>query len=475
MQKSGSRGTEVCIAGFSVLYLLCNEIFDNVFWQKGVWEMSKRPIIFSLLVVVTLLASGGVFAQGDTVLHVFGPAAIDVLGSFAPADVQAQVHEEVIGGYLDENPDVSDVAWDAQGPIEGGTTRLMTAHLAGEHIDVIACAANPTNGAYVRRGVLRDLTEDIAPFVDRFEPASLDAYTIGGRVYGIPVSTVSTSTFYYNVDAFNELGLEEPDTYEEFIELAAALDAGGYFPVLHQGKTVWMWPMWYFETAAQTMGDPIAKTVANLRGEASFTDAEDVEALARIGQFVDDGILARDSLSVDWDGMRSAFASQQSAIYYGGTWELPWIEANVIDFEWGVFEFPQLPDVPGTRGHGGGPDEGFCIYSRISDEMLPHAVAFLEYISRPDIANKHLGISSPLATSIKGVSVIESDIADDLRSNHFPNTVRFLDWIWPTEINDAFQGAIQGIVGGTITAEEGMTRVQSVFDDLVADGYSYDD
>ena len=437
--------------------------------------MSKRPIIFSLLVVVTLLAVGGVLAQDGVVLHVFGPAAIDTLGTFAPTDLQEVVQQEVLDGFLAENPGVSEVLWDAQGPIEGGTTRVMTAHLAGERMDVIVCAANPTNGAFVRRGVVRDITDNIQPWVDRFEPASLDAYTVGGKAYGIPVSTLSTSSFFYNTDVFNQLGLAEPDSYEELIEVAAVLDGAGYIPVLHQGKTVWMWPMWYFETAAQTMGDPITKTVSNLRGEASFTDPEDVEALARIGQFVDDGILDRDSLSVDWDGMRSAFASQQSAIYYGGTWELPWLEENVIDFEWGVFEFPQLPDVPGTRGHGGGPDDGFCIYSGISDDILPHAVAFLEYVSRPEVAEKHLGIAQPLAASIKGVTAIESEIADDLRSNHFPNTVRFLDWIWPTEINDAFQGAIQGMVGGTITAEEGMAQVQAVYDDLVFDGYSYDD
>jgi len=437
--------------------------------------MFKRVFLCSLVVVLTLLAFGTVAAQDGFVLHVFGPTSLDNLGSMAPDEIQAQVEQEVIDGYLAENPDVSDVVWDAQGPIDGGVTRLLTAHLAGERMDVIGCAANPTNGAYVRRGVLRDITDDIADWVDRFEPASLDAYTIGGRVYGIPVSPVSTSSFFYNVDVFNELGLAEPDSYDDFIAVAAALDEAGYVPVLHQGKNVWMWPMWYFETAAQTMGDSIAKTVQNLRGEAKFTDAPDVEALARIGQFVDDGILDRDSLSVDWDGMRSAFASQQSAVYYGGTWELPWIEANVVDFEWGVFEFPQLADVPGTRGHGGGPDSGYCIYSGVSEEALPHAVAFLEYLSRPDIADKHLGIMEPLATSIKGVTVVESAIADDLRSNHFPNTARFLDWIWPTEINDAFQSAIQGIVGGTITAEEGMASIQNVFDDLVFDGYSYDD
>ena len=437
--------------------------------------MLRKLLYSSFVLALVLLAIGGASAQDGQVLRIFGPTSVDLLGAFAPADVQKQVEEDISAGFLAENPELSDVIWDAQGHINDGVTRMLTAHLAGEDIDVIACAANPTNGAFVRRGVLRDITDDISDFVDRFEPASLDAYTVGGRVYGIPVSPLSTSSFFYNVDVFNELGLEEPDSYEDFIAAAAALDAAGYIPVLHQGKNGHMWPMWYFETAAQTMGDPIAKTVSNLRGEAMFTDAEDVEALARIGQFVDDGILERDSLSVDWDGMRSAFASQQSAIYYGGTWEMPWLEENVVDFEWGVFEFPQFSDVPGSRGHGGGPDGGFCIYSGINEESLPYAIAYLEYITRPEIANMHLGIVAPLASSVLGVSTVESDIADDLRSNHFPNTVRFLDWIWPTEINDAFQDAIQGIVGGTITAEEGLAQVQQAYDDLVFDGYSYDD
>ena len=253
--------------------------------------MLRRLLYCSLFAVLALLAVGSVAAQDAFVLHVFGPTSLDNLGSMAPDDVQAQVEQEVIDGFLAENPDVSDVTWDAQGPIEGGVTRLLTAHLAGERMDVIGCAANPTNGAYVRRGVLRDITDDIADWVERFEPASLDAYTIGGRVYGIPLSPVSTSSFFYNVDLFNELGLEEPDSYDDFIAVAAALDEAGYVPVLHQGKNVWMWPMWYFETASQTMGDSIAKTAQNLRGEAKFTDAPDVEALARIGQFVDDGIL----------------------------------------------------------------------------------------------------------------------------------------------------------------------------------------
>lgn len=413
-------------------------------------------------------------AQGEGVtLRVFGPSSLDQLAPQATEEQRQQIQQEVIDGFLAENPDVAEVVWDAQGPIEQGTTRLMTAHLAGEAIDLIACPANPTNGTFVRRGVVRDITAEIARFQDRIDPAALAAYTVGGKVYGVPISTLSTSTFFYNADVFSELGIEPPTTYEEFKTAAQTLTEGGYIPVLHQGKNPWMWPMWFFETSGQTMADPIAKTESNLRGETKFTDPEDVAALAAIGQFVTDGIVDGDSLTVDWDGMRSAFATGKSAIYYGGTWEIPWLEENVKDFAYGVFPFPKLEGTPGDPRHGGGPDNGICVYSGIAEENLPAAISFIEYLTRPEVASLYLATEAPIAASIVGVPVAETEIATSLRETTYPNTIRFLDWIWPTEINDAYQAAIQGVVGGTLTAEEGAAQVQQAYDDLVADGYTY--
>ncbi len=436
---------------------------------------------FFVLIVLTafVAAAPGVAtivraAQDEPVeLRVFGPSSLDQLAPQAPEADRQQIQQAVIEGFLAENPDVSGVVWDAQGPIEEATTRLMTAHLAGEPIDLIGCSANATNGTYVRRGVLRDITADIGEFQDRIDPAALAAYTVGGKVYGVPISTLSTSTFFYNADVFEELGISPPATYEELQTVAKTLSDGGYIPILHQGKNPWMWPMWYFETAAQTMSDPIAKTESNLRGETKFTDPEDVQALAAIGRFVADDILDGDSLTVDWDGMRSAFATQQSAIYYGGTWELPWLEENVKDFTYGVFPFPKLDDAPGEPGHGGGPDNGICIYSGIDEAHVPAAVKFIEYLTRPEVASEYLATEAPIAVSIAGVPVAETEVAKALRETTYPATIRFLDWIWPTEINDAYQAAIQGVVGGTLTAEEGAAQVQQAYDDLVADGYTY--
>ena len=437
-------------------------------------RLSVLIILTALVAAVPGLSTIGLAAQDAPIeLRVFGPSSLDQLAPQAPEEGRQQIQQAVIDGFLAENPDVSAVTWDAQGPIEEATTRLMTAHLAGEPIDLIACAANPTNGTYIRRGVVRDITADIAPFQDRIDPAALAAYTVGGKVYGIPISTLSTSTFFYNADLFEELGITPPATYEEFRTIAQTLSDAGHIPVLHQGKNPWMWPMWYFETAAQTMDDPIAKTESNLRGETKFTDPEDVQALAAIGRFAEDGILDRDSLTVDWDGMRSAFATQQSAIYYGGTWELPWLAENVQDFTYGVFPFPKLEETPGEPRHGGGPDNGICIYSGIDEAHLPAAVKFIEYLTRPDVASEYLATEAPIAASIKGVPVAEDEIARSLRETTYPATIRFLDWIWPTEINDAYQAAIQGVVGGTLSAEEGAAQVQQAYDDLVADGYTY--
>jgi raffinose/stachyose/melibiose transport system substrate-binding protein len=401
-------------------------------------------------------------------LRVFGPSSLDQLAPQQPPEAQRRIQREVFDGFLKENPDVKAIQWDAQGPQANGPQRLITARLAEQEMDLIACAANPTNGIYVRRNLLRPLDDQLAAFKDRIDPAALGAYTVDGKVYGVPISTMSTSTFFYNADLFDKLGLEPPASYDELKAALPKLRQAGVTPVLHQGANAPLWPMWYFETLAQVEADPIAKTQRNLAGEAKFTDAPDVQAFALIGQWVEDGILSKESLSVDMDGMRSAFANGKSAMYYGGTWEIPWLQENVKDFEWGVFPFPKMPAGANPPRHGGGPDNGICISSQIDSKHLPHAVKFIEYLTRPDVAAKYLEPEKPIAASIKDVAGVDEPYAEELRKTTYPDTIKFLDWIWPTEVTTAYQAAIAGVVGGKLSPEQAAASVQKAFDQLQA-------
>ncbi len=404
-------------------------------------------------------------------LKVFGGSVLDQLAPRQTPEDQKRIQEEVFSGFLAAYPElVSAIEWDAQGPQANAIERLMTARLAEEDMDLIACPAFYTNGAYVRRKLVMPITAEIKPFEDRIDAAALGAFTISGEVYGVPISTLSTSTIFYNVDLFAKLGIAPPATYEELKAAVPKFAEAGIIPLLHQGANSPMWPMWYFETFSQATEDPIAKTTANLEGTATFADAADVEAFRLIKQWVDDGVLSKDSLSVDQDGMRAAFSSGKSAMYYGGTWEVPSLQQTVKDFKWGVFAFPKMAGTPGSPKHGGGADNGICVSSSIAPERLDAAVAFIEYLTRPEVATLYLAPEQPIAASIKGVPSIEDAYAQELRATAFPATIKFLDWIWPAEVSSATASAIAGVVGGELTPEDAAASVQKVFADLKARG-----
>jgi raffinose/stachyose/melibiose transport system substrate-binding protein len=431
-------------------------------------SMSLR-IVAGLLGLGLITAPSVVLAEGIT-LKVFGGSSLDQLAPRQPPDEQKRIQKEVFDGFIKANPEVSAIEWDAQGPQSDAIQRLMTARLANQEIDLIACPAFYTNGAYVRRKLVMPITDKIKPFGDRIDSTALAAFTINGQVYGVPISTLSTSTIFYNVGLFQKLGVPVPATYEELKADVPKFKAAGVIPLLHQGSNTVMWPMWYFETLSQTTGDAIGKTQKNLDGIAKFTDPPDVEAFTLIKQWVDDGILSKDSLAVDMDGMRAAFAAGKSAMYYGGTWEIPSLQQSVKNFKWGVFPFPKMVGTPGSPHHGGGADNGICVSSSIAPTKLDAAIKFIEYLTRPEVATLYLAPEQPIAASIKGVPQVEDAYAVQLRKDAFPNTIKFLDWIWPSEVATATASAIAGVVGGTITPEQAAASVQTAFDDLKAHG-----
>ena len=53
--------------------------------------------------------------------------------------------------------------------------------------------------------------------------------------------------------------------------------------------------------------------------------------------------------------MRAAFAGGKSAMYYGGTWEVPSLQEGVKDFTWGVFAFPKMAGTPGEPSTAAAP------------------------------------------------------------------------------------------------------------------------
>ncbi|QQA41772.1 ABC transporter substrate-binding protein [Pelagovum pacificum] len=405
-------------------------------------------------------------AHAET-LVVFGPSSWDTFAPGAPEEVVQEVTDELDARFMEAHPEVTEITHDSRGTIADGLARLRNAQLAGDQVDVVVCAANPVNTSYARLGLIDPVGDVVEGMGDVFTEGSVENFTIDGTVWGVPISAVNLTTFFYNKEVFDAAGIEEPTTYEEFVAAVPALEEQGVIPVVHQGKNAWMWPLYYMSSLAQTTGnDQLGQVESVLAGEGSFTDPESLEALQLTWGWVEDGLLDPQSNELDENQMKSVFYSGRAAAYFGGSWDVPAVEVNA-PFEWGVFKFPKYEDQPGEPVAFGGAESGLCISSTSPNKEL--AAAYIEFAASDDQLGLLLDPLTPLATSHVAMEGASDPIAEDLRS-YLPAD-KFLDWVWPRELTTTIQNEVQSMMGGTITPEEAAENMQAKFDEMVEAGW----
>lgn len=104
-------------------------------------------------------------------------------------------------------------------------TSLVEAGLAGNGPDFQLSVARTDPLNYAMRGLLYDLTkfDDYNDIIKRFSNNATVPYKYNGGVYGLP-STESFSMMFIRTDVFNELRLEIPKTWDEFINCAKIIN-----------------------------------------------------------------------------------------------------------------------------------------------------------------------------------------------------------------------------------------------------------
>ena len=105
--------------------------------------------------------------------------------------------------------------------VQGG---LIEAVLAGKAPDVAINVARGQPVNLASRGALMDLTQftELSQVSERFTDDALIPYSYDGGVYALPM-TQTYQTMFYRTDIFRELGLEVPQTWDEFMDVAAVL------------------------------------------------------------------------------------------------------------------------------------------------------------------------------------------------------------------------------------------------------------
>ncbi|RCS61838.1 extracellular solute-binding protein [Microbacterium sp. JB110] len=183
--------------------------------------------------------------------------------------------------------------------------------------------------------------DDVVDGLDQFEPSVLRAAqgVDDGATYGVPFA-YQTMHMFYNKTIFDEQGLEEPTTWDEFIALQEDLLDADITPMALGARDAWVLPMFAdIVGSARYGGTQFEEKV--LSGETDFTDDDYVASLEIVEDMQE--YLDKDVNAIAVADATLQFASGQAAQWPGGSFDLPTFQESAPDTEWGVYDVPPPP------------------------------------------------------------------------------------------------------------------------------------
>lgn len=251
---------------------------------------------------------------------------------------------------------------------------------AGSAGDIITCRPFDASLALYDAGHLADITDldGMASFSDVAKSGwSTDDASVQ---FCVPMASVIHG-FIYNKDAFEELGIEEPTTEEEFF---AALDVikedGSYIPMAMGTNDQWEAATMGYNNIGPNYWKGEEGRLALLSGEQSLTDEGWIapyRQLARWGEYLGDGYEAQ-----TYPDSQNIFTLGRAAIYPAGSWEVAGFNA-LVDFEMGAF-YPPVQTAGDTCYISDHTDIG--IGMNAATENAEEAAIFLNWVGSSEFA-----------------------------------------------------------------------------------------
>lgn len=376
----------------------------------------------------------------------------------APEDpAQLDPLREQIAAFEAANPGIT-VELEAV-PMDTLRTTLQPQLRSGEGPDVFNWGSGPAfGGAFAEAGLLYDLTEAYETYDWPIYGFAKDQVTFDGRVMGIP-GEMETIGLFYNVDIFEELGIDEPTTLSELEAAAATILDAGIIPIAVHDAEGWQGGHLLSMALSSRVGGEGMEALLN--GEESWDSPDVIAALEVWQRFNEAGYLPPTPTAVDYDTGNALFFSGDAAMLPNGSWLVN--DIPEVDFEVGYIPFP-AEDGPGifTAGLGSGP------YISANTEHPEAALEFVNFLVSPEFGRfmvEELTVIPPFPVDTDGVEVspLFAQVLEDTSSfaggsGEFGANID----VRSTELfNEAMWNGVQGILTGQLTPAEAAQAMEA--------------
>lgn len=361
---------------------------------RQAWRVTALLAVLLLALAATGCGGGddaaGTTAAGGTTGAEQISGSVSVMGIWVGEEQKS--FQAVVDGFKDVQPDVT-VKYNPVG--DNLPTVLGTAVQGGNPPDIAAIAQPGLLTQFVEQDKLEPLDYLRDAVVENFGQSVVDTGTVKDAFYALLWKANNSSTVWYNVKAYEDAGVEPPETWDAFLKGADTIKASGLPAYSIAGADGWtltdLFENIYLRTAGAEKYDQLSKH------EIPWTDPSVKEALTEMAKVFSDS----DNIAGGTAGaLQADFPTSVSNVLTATPKAATVIEADFVpgvvettlkpETGYNFFAFPSINDSPPavvTKGN-----------LIIAFRDTPAVRAFMEYLVSPESAEiwvKRGGFATP--------------------------------------------------------------------------------
>ena len=404
-------------------------------------KMKKvMAVALSMACAATMLSATAVTASAADKKEV-------VIWDYFETDAQKEMIQSLMDGFNASQDEYE--ATHVYVPFSDYEKQLTLGIASGELPDLVildGCSM----ASFIQLGLFGDISDADINW-DEYIEGPLESTMMDGKHYGIPFATNCTA-LYYNKDMFDAAGIDYPDentTWDEFHEMAKALTKDGVYG---------------FGNAATNTDEGTFQCLQWLyTAGGSYTDIEvGVDAYKLMQEMIEDGSWTKECVNWTQSDVNNNFMAGNLAMQQNGPWQIPGIEANAPDLNYGVTVLPKKDADSGqATSILGGENMGV-----VNKDDTSGAEAFLKYYDQTDVmvdAMKQYGSYPPKTEAANDTYWTEDPIQKAFLTQIETSIPRGPSASWPS-YSSAIQTGFQEVMTSAKTPEQAAADTQAAVD-----------
>lgn len=308
---------------------------------------------------------------------------------------------------------------------------------------------------YVDNGAAYDLTQHAEEnsWYDKFNPSALGLCTFDNKLYGYPTA-FNVIGVYYRKDIFDDYGLQEPTTFEEFENVCATLKSNGVTPITTAGIYGWH-VMRFVELFIELYaGDELHDQMNTF--DKSYNNDAVVKALTKYKEFCDKGYFIEGFSAINPDDVNIPLFSGSAAMITEGQW----LDGVLIQNEQDVNNYGSfaLPTSGKNRLSSFGDMNQYNAKNTI-EETNACTTFFDYYNSEENVAQYSEHYSQPRPYQGAKMPEGQPNVANLIGLSQANGTFTITDQAFPAEVADVLFNVQSAIANNEMTPEVGAAKI----------------